>query len=98
MGSGAVLLAGKLAKFKLSFTLKALKVVVNDIQTYGSMIEGIETVSNLITRYTMVERHYLREQSDLQQKLVEGITRVYAAILTYLAKARRYYDRRTGGE
>jgi hypothetical protein len=100
VGGGAVLLAGKLIGMELQthFMLRALEVVVNDIQTYGSMIEGIEMVSNLITRYTLVEKHYLREQSDLQQQLSEGIVKVYAAVLTYLSRARRYYDRRTSGE
>ena len=73
------------------------QMVVNDIETYGAMIEGLELVSNLITRYAMIEWLYLQEDSAGKEQLVEAVTRLYTAILVYLAKARRYYDRRTGG-
>jgi hypothetical protein len=72
------------------------QVMVNDIQTYGAMIEGLELVSSLITRCAMIEWLYLQEDSAGKEQLVESITRLYIAILVYLAKARRYYDRRTG--
>jgi hypothetical protein len=70
---------------------------VNDSQTYGAMIEGLEFVSRLVARYALVEELYLQGTSVEKDQLADSITRLYAAILVYLSKARRYYDRRTGG-
>ena len=72
-------------------------MMVNDSQTYGAMVEGIEFVSSLITRYAKVEDLYLTGTSAEKAQLSDAITRLYTAILIYLSKASRYYDRRTGG-
>ena len=71
--------------------------MVNDVQTYGAMIEGLELVSSFISRYAIIEWLYLQEDWAGKRQLVEAITRLYTAILVYFAKARRYYDCRTGG-
>lgn len=71
---------------------------MNDSQAYGAMIEGLEFVSSLVARYAMIEGVYLQGTSVEREQLVDSITRLYTAILVYLSKARRYYDRRTGGD
>jgi hypothetical protein len=71
---------------------------VNDTQVYGAMIEGLELVSSLVTRYSIIEGLYLQGTSVEKEQLADSITRLYTAILVYLSKARRYYDRRTGGD
>jgi hypothetical protein len=73
------------------------QILVNDSQTYGSMIEGVELVSRLVARYALVEELYLQGTSVEKDQLADSITRLYTTILVYLSKARRYYDRRTGG-
>jgi hypothetical protein len=72
-----------------------LQVTVNDSQTFGAMAEGIELVSNLITRYTIAEHLYLRRPSAVQNQLVQAIVKLYSTVLTYLSKARSYYERST---
>jgi hypothetical protein len=65
------------------------------------MIEGVEHVSNLITRYTILEAIYvdtLREaRTAAYEQLQSALTKLYATILTYLTKASRYYDKNTIG-
>jgi hypothetical protein len=70
---------------------------VNDAETFGSMAEGLEHVSNLITRYAIFENIYLHGGSAAEDQLEHAIIRLYTAILTYLSKATRYYNRNTGG-
>jgi len=62
------------------------------------MIEGLELVSRLIAKYAKVEELYVREELPQQGELEQCITELYVAILTYLSKAREYYDRRTAGD
>lgn len=74
-------------------------MAVNDIQIFGAMLEGIELVSNLITRNFILEKLYLQTtteaKSAAKDQLANAITKLYSAVLKYLSKARRYYDRKT---
>ena len=74
-------------------------MTVNDIQIFGAMIEGIELVSNLITRYAILEKLYLQTITGMKaaakDQLEKAILQLYTAVLKYLSKARRYYDRKT---
>ena len=72
-------------------------MTVNDSQTFGAMAEGVELVSNLITRYTIVERLYLQKPSSAKDQLTQAILRLYSAVLIYLSKAKSYYQRNTFG-
>ena len=74
-----------------------LQVAINDSQTFGAMAEGVELVSNLITRYTIVEHLYLRKPSAAKNQLIQAILKLYSAVLTYLSRARSYYERNTFG-
>jgi hypothetical protein len=75
-----------------------LQVAVNDTETFGAMAEGVEFVSNLITRYTIVEQLYLQKLSTAKDQLIKAITKLYAAVLKYLSKANRFYRRNSAGE
>jgi hypothetical protein len=68
--------------------------MVNNSQVFGAMLEGLERISSLITRYTMIERRYLQGASG---ELTDAVVKLYVAVLTYLSKARRYFDRRISG-
>jgi len=83
--------------FLLTTVIIPDQILVNDSQTYGAMIDGLELVSRHVARYALVEELYLQGTSVEQDHLAELITRVYTSILVYLVKARRYYDRGTGG-
>jgi hypothetical protein len=72
-------------------------MMVNDSQTYGAMVEGLELVSSFIARYAKVEDLYLSGTSTQENQLSDSVIRLYAAILLYLSKSSRYYDRRTPG-
>jgi hypothetical protein len=63
------------------------------------MVEGMELVSNLIARYAILEKLYLYTtmgvKSAARNQLEKAILKLYTAVLKYLSKARRYYDRKT---
>jgi len=61
------------------------------------MAEGLERVSNLITRYAIFESLYLHLDSVVEDQLADAIARLYGAILTYLSKASRYYNLKSSG-
>jgi hypothetical protein len=69
-----------------------LQIAVNDSQTYGAMAEGVELVSDLITRYFVVEMFYLRKPSKTLAQLEKAILKLYSMVLIYLNKAIRYYE------
>lgn len=72
-------------------------MTVNDSQTFGAMAEGVELVSNIITRYAIVEQLYLQKPSATKDQLTQAILRLYSTVLTYLSKARSYYQSNTFG-
>ena len=59
----------------------------------------METISRLISRYAIFEAAYLQPSShtpsEAQEKLSEALVSLYSAILTWLAKAGRYYKQST---
>lgn len=75
-----------------------LQIMVNDSQTFGAMAQGVEYISNLIARYAIVEQLYLQKPSAAKHQLTQAVTKLYAAVLKYLLKARRFYDRSMASE
>lgn len=73
------------------------------MQTFGAIAEGLELISNLITRCAIMEELYLRTwtlttvKNIAESQLKQAILKLYVAILKYLSNARRYYDRNTAG-
>lgn len=70
---------------------------------FGAIAEGMEFVSNLITRYVIFEKLYQRTpgepaaELEPKEQLSEALCKLYATILRYLSKAKRYYTRNTAG-
>lgn len=66
---------------------------MNDISLFTSVAEGVESISGLITRYSIVEKLYLSDhnKSAAQDELYKAIVRLYAAMLTYLSNAKHYF-------
>ena len=58
---------------------------------FGNVAEGIEFVAGLITRYAVVEKLYLHQQSDSTPRLHEAVSKLYANVLIYLSKVKAYY-------
>ena len=73
-------------------------MAVNDKRVYGEMVENLETVSHLITRYAILEQLYFQRNSAARDKLEDMVIRLYAEILTFLAKARKYFQTSAKGE
>jgi hypothetical protein len=71
-------------------------VAVNDSQMFSAMVEGMELVLRLITHYAIFESLYLKTTvgaaAVVKGQLTEALLKLYAAILSYLSKARWYYD------
>lgn len=66
------------------------QVAVNDKKNFEELIESMEVVSHLITRYAIFEELYLQRESAARHELEDKIVRLYAEVLTFLAKARKY--------
>lgn len=64
-------------------------MAVNDKLVFGDTIENLETVSHLITRYAILEHLYLQRTSPATAQLQDAVVRLYAEILTFLAKTRK---------
>ncbi|KAF4546202.1 uncharacterized protein LTHEOB_4199 [Lasiodiplodia theobromae] len=86
----------------VSFLLQASS---NESQTFGRMLEGVEHVSFLITRYALVEHAYFSPSGgtdalmdhlsgDEKSSLKGDMVMMYSSILTFLAKASAYYSER----
>lgn len=72
-----------------------LKVAVSDCQTFGLMAESLETVSDIIERYTYLEAHILILKSTLTSQLSKALVKLYQAVLKYLGEAGSYYSKST---
>lgn len=70
-----------------------LQLSINDVQKFGAIAECLEHCSRCITRCSIVELLYLQETSAAKKNLEDALLRLYAAILTLLSKALRYYGR-----
>lgn len=68
-----------------------LRVVVSDIETMACMMEGVEAMAAVITRYAIYERVYLGRASSVQKELEDAIKAMYVDVLVYLLTARRYF-------
>jgi HD superfamily phosphohydrolase len=59
----------------------------------------VETIAWIVTRYREFERLYLQgTKSELELMLEEALTRLYAEILTHLARAVRFFGEKSMGE
>ena len=68
------------------------QMAVNGQRAFGETIENLEAVSHLITRYAILEELYLQRNSAASEKLEDMVVRLYAEILIFLAKAKKYFQ------
>ncbi|KAB2575166.1 hypothetical protein DBV05_g6187 [Lasiodiplodia theobromae] len=69
-----------------------LQATVNDVEIFGAMADNLETISRLIAQYREFEKLHLQQTSTVRSLLEDGLTRLYAAMLAFLAKAVHYYQ------
>lgn len=59
------------------------------------MIEVVEAMARIISRYAIFEDIYLRHPSPATKKLKEALVGLYSAILLYLSKAKAFFQQST---
>ena len=72
--------------------------MISENQIYSSTVGGIELVSRLITQYATVEMLYLKGSGKIETQLTKALVRLYASILIFLARAKKFFSRRTAGK
>ena len=72
-----------------------LRLVTSDSRAFGSMVQGIEVVTNAISRAAILEGLYADARSQAAQEVEQALTKLYVAILRFLCYARRFYCRDT---
>ncbi|KAH7310162.1 hypothetical protein BKA65DRAFT_559174 [Rhexocercosporidium sp. MPI-PUGE-AT-0058] len=72
-----------------------LQIAVNDIDKYAFVVESATSIAEIICRYAIFEDVYLQSPSAATNELQRALTKFYAAIMTYLSKARSYFDQNT---
>lgn len=73
------------------------QVAVIEQQTFDAILEGMERISNLISRYAIFEDLYLHPQLKSYTGLEAALTELYRRVLKYLSKAKRFYSKSTSG-
>lgn len=61
------------------------------------MLQGVDAIAKMITRYGIFEGIYLVSQvlTPAETQLAQSLTRLYASILVFLGKALHYYSNNT---
>ena len=70
---------------------------MNDYHKFGVVLEGVAWIAELICYSAVVERLYLGSSSKAADELERGLVKLYASILKYLAKAKRYFEMSSTG-
>ncbi|KAF5522119.1 hypothetical protein CGCA056_v006296 [Colletotrichum aenigma] len=74
-----------------------LQIAINDAESLGTIAEGIETVSSLITRCAVLETIHLPPHryplSKAHATLQDALVALYTAILSWLSVAGAYYEK-----
>lgn len=55
-------------------------------------MEGLAWIAELICRHAVLERFYLQCTSEATRELKRALVKLYAAILTYLYRAKHYFE------
>jgi hypothetical protein len=78
------------------------QIAVDDCQNMGTILLRIESIAHCLTRCRIYEKLYLDPQInthiiDAAGILEDTLTKLYASILTYLARANRLFTENTAG-
>ncbi|GKT83832.1 ankyrin repeat protein [Colletotrichum tofieldiae] len=72
-----------------------LNVAVGDLDTYSNLLERTADIAEFICRNALIESLLKSASSAAAEELRRAMVKLYASILTYLAKARSYYSNNT---
>ena len=77
---------------------KLQQVAISDKEVFGNTIEGVETISHLVSRYAIFEDLYMQRKTAASGELEVLLVGMYAEILIFLAKAKKYFQTSTAGK
>ena len=94
-----VLKVGHNFRYLLLMALKlTAQVSVNDVQKFAVVLEGVEMISNLLVRNDIYTTLYLRDNAATTNEIKRCMVDLYTSVLSFLAKAKRYYMQNTPSE
>ena len=73
-----------------------LQASVSSVETFAYMLEGLELRSRVIAIYAEVERACLKGVFRLKTLLANAFVKMYASVLVFLSRARKYFRPNTG--
>ena len=73
-----------------------LQASVSSVETFGHMLEGVELSSKIIATYAEVEHTCLKGVSKLKAQLADALVKIYASVLAFFSRARRYFGQSSG--
>ncbi|KAH0537657.1 hypothetical protein FGG08_005570 [Glutinoglossum americanum] len=71
------------------------QVSVNDVQKFAVVLEGVEVISNLLVQYDIYTTLYLHDKAKATDEMRRCMVELYMSVLSFLAKAKRYYMQST---
>ena len=71
------------------------QIATKDVKTFGSIVENIPSIAELICRSALMEELLLRSPAPAAEELRQALVRLYVRIMDYLARARAYFLQRT---
>lgn len=74
------------------------QVAEDDSEKMGLVLVAIERVGMVLARCAIFEKLYFGGNLTLTQGLEKSLVLLYAAVLTYLARAIRYFTHNTAGK
>lgn len=74
--------------------LLLLQITIGDVEKFSALVEGLERISSVLTRYALLEDIYPVKpgSSPLCTELQSSLIRLYTSILRYLVKAKSYFS------
>lgn len=79
----------------LQYTSCTIMTAVNDSDKFAFVVESATSIAEIICRYAVFEDVWLQYQSAAADELERALIKLYAAIMIYLSKAKRYFDENT---
>ena len=73
-------------------------MAITESKVHGAMVEDLEIVSHVITRYSILEATHLQRKTMANDELQRRLTDLYAEILTLLAKSKKNFEMPSAGE
>lgn len=98
MGRHQTLSSGKQIDRNCKSLAEKHQISLNDVKTFEAMIEGLEITARVVAQYSLVEILYLKGHTEAKKQLQGQVTILYAAVLRYLCRARKYYSHNTASK